>query len=113
MADRTYQELNIGEIRAVELTIEDNDGIDFSPSAAYVQITDKEDNTIVPRQQAFIQNNRAYTIVGTMTTSAEGRYSLIWELKKTGYTYYHCTELEVTQLCLQGNRSNRLQRNDL
>jgi hypothetical protein len=113
MADKTYQELNIGEVRAVELTIEDNDGFDFAPSAAYVEILDKEDNIVVARKAAFTQDNKAYTIVGTATTSAEGRYSLIWELLKDGYTFYHCTELEVSQVCLKDDRSNRLQRNDL
>lgn len=100
MADRTYQELNINEIRAVQLTIEDNDGVDFAPSAAYVTINDKIGNTVVARQAAFITNNNAYTIVGTATTSAEGNFNLIWELHKSGYTYYHCTELEVIPLCL-------------
>jgi len=100
MADRTYQELNINEIRAIQLIIEDNDGIDFAPSAAYVTIQDKQGNIKVPSQQAFVINNSVSTIVGSMTTSATGRYNVIWELLKSGYTYYHCTELEVIPLCL-------------
>ena len=100
MADRTYQELNLNEIRAVQLTIENSEGIDFAPSAAYVQVNDKRGNVVVARQSAFITNNNAYTIVGTATTSAEGNYNLIWEILKSGYTYYHCTELEIIPLCL-------------
>jgi len=100
MADRTYQELNINEIRAIQLIIEDNDGVDFAPSASYVTIQDKQGNVKVPRQAAFTINNSISTIVGTMTTSATGYYNVIWELYKSGYTYYHCTELEVIPLCL-------------
>jgi len=100
MADRTYQELNINEIRAIQLIIEDNDGVDFAPSASYVTIQDKQGNVKVPKQAAFTINNSVSTIVGTMTTSATGYYNVIWELYKSGYTYYHCTELEVIPLCL-------------
>lgn len=100
MSDRTYQELNINEIRAIQLIIEDNDGVDFAPSASYVTIQDKQGNVKVPRQAAFTINNSISTIVGTMTTSATGYYNVIWELYKSGYTYYHCTELEVIPLCL-------------
>ena len=100
MADRTYQELNINEIRAIQLIIEDNDGIEFAPSASYVTIKDKQGNTKVPRQAAFSAGNQISTIVGTITTSAAGQYNVIWELNKSGYTYYHCTELEVIPLCL-------------
>lgn len=100
MSDRTYQELNINEIRAIQLIIENNDGVDFAPSAAYVTITDKLGNTKVPRQAAFTINNTISTIVGSMTTSAAGNYNVTWELQKSGYTYYHCTELEVIPLCL-------------
>lgn len=100
MSDRTYQELNINEIRAIQLIIEDNDGIEFIPSASYVTIQDKQGNVKVPRQAAFTIDNSISTIVGTMTTSATGYYNVIWELYKSGYTYYHCTELEVIPLCL-------------
>jgi hypothetical protein len=100
MADRTYQELNINEIRAIQLIIEDNDGVDFAPSASYVTIQDKQGNVKVPKQAAFTINNSISTIVGTMTTSATGYYNVIWEIYKSGYTYYHCTELEVIPLCL-------------
>jgi hypothetical protein len=100
MADHTYQELNINEIRAIQLTIDDNDGLAFAPSASYVTIKDKQGNIKVPRQAAFSDGNKVSTIVGTMTTSATGNYNVIWELYKSGYTYYHCTELEVITLCL-------------
>ncbi len=100
MADRTYQELNINEIRAIQLIIEDNDGVEFAPSAAYVTVKDKQGNTKVPTQQAFVSGNGVSTIIGSITTSAAGNYNVIWELNKSGYTYYHCTELQVIPLCL-------------
>jgi hypothetical protein len=74
--------------------------VEFVPSASYVTIQDKQGNVKVPRQAAFTINNSISTIVGTMTTSATGYYNVIWELYKSGYTYYHCTELEVIPLCL-------------
>jgi hypothetical protein len=102
MSDHTYQELNINEIRAVQLTIEDRNGIEFAPSASYVTIKDIQGNIKVPKQMAFSSGNKISTIVGTRTTSAAGNYNIIWEIKKSGYTYYHCTELEVSPLCLMG-----------
>ncbi len=102
MADHTYQELNLNEIRAVQLTIEDNTGVDFAPSAAYVSINDALGNEVVTRQAAVITNNNVYTTVGTTTTSAEGNYQIIWELLKDNYTYYHCTVLDVIPICLGG-----------
>ena len=100
MADRTYQELNQNEIRTVQLTIEDTDGVGFAPSAAYVTIKDKNGATVVAEQAAPLQNNNAYTTVNTITTSAAGYYNLIWKFEKDSLTYYHCTELEVIPLCL-------------
>lgn len=100
MADHTYQELNQNEVRTVQLTIEDTDGVEFAPSAAYATIKDKSGNTVVPQQTASLQDNNVYVTVNTMTTSAEGSYNLIWELRKDGFVYYHCTELEIIPLCL-------------
>jgi methionine-rich copper-binding protein CopC len=101
MADRTYQELNINEIRAVELTIENKDGVSFSPSAAWVTVNDSQGNDIVARQSASTSGNQISTVIGTITTSATGDYSIIWEmLSGDGYIYYHCTQLEVIPLCL-------------
>lgn len=100
MADHTYQELNINEIRAVELTVEDKDGTQFIPSAAYVTVNNSQGNAIVARQAAFTSGNEISTVIGTITTSAVGDYSIIWEMLYGGYTYYHCTQLEIIPLCL-------------
>jgi len=99
MSDKTYQELNLNEVRAIQLTVEDNDGVEFAPSAAYVTINDSQGNTVVSRQAAYTSNNKVTTIIGTITTSAAGFYDVLWEIRKSGYKYYHCTELEVVSVC--------------
>lgn len=101
---RTYQSLYQNEVRAVELTIDDDTGTTWVPSAAYTKIEriDRKNyrglqttTEVVAEQAAMSQSNRVYTVVGTMVTSACGDYQLTWRIRKGRYTYYHVTDLEV------------------
>jgi hypothetical protein len=94
---RTYQTLNKGEIRAVELTIRDKDGQSFTPSGAYAEIS-KDGGTIVSEQAASINGNKIYITIGLLVTSTIGEYSIYWRILKDSYTYYHITNLTVVEL---------------
>lgn len=95
---RTQQEFNQNEVRKLELTINDEDGQDFIPSAAYVQVINKSGIEIVAEQQANIVGNKVSTTINTTTTETIGKYKVIWRLKKSIHTYYHLTELEVISI---------------
>jgi hypothetical protein len=95
---RTYQTLYEGEVRAVEITINDQNGQDFEPDEATAKILDSNDNVVVAEQDAMISGNQIYTIVGTATTSNVGTYKIIWKITKGSYIYYHSTDLEVHDL---------------
>lgn len=92
---RTYQTLYQNEVRAVEITVNDQDGQDFEPDSATVKILDNDGNTVVGEQAAMNNGNQIYTIVGTTTTATIGTYKIIWKLVKGSYTYYHSTDLEI------------------
>ena len=97
---RTYQQLIQNERRAVELSIDDQDGNTFTPSAAYAQVNDSNGTVVTVEAPAFIDGTTSavYTIVGTAVTANVGEYMIVWRLKKEGYTYYHATDLEVVQV---------------
>ena len=95
---RTQQEFNQNEIRKLELTINDQDGQDFIPSAAYATILNSSNEIIVVEQQADIDTNKVSITINATTTGTLGRYRILWKLKKSIYTYYHLTELEVVSL---------------
>lgn len=94
----TYQSFYKGEIRALRVTIDDQDGADFAPSAAYVQIKDKNGETVVAEQAALVSSNTVSTLIGTTVTDSVGTYKVIWRILHSVHTYYHITELEIQEL---------------
>lgn len=95
---QTYQALYQNERRAVELTINDQDGQDFAPSAAYASIEDSNGNTVITEQAAQVIGNTILTVVGPTVTANIGEYKIKWRILKSGYTYYHATDLEILTL---------------
>jgi hypothetical protein len=94
----TYQSMYQNEIRALELTINDQDGAVFAPSAAYTSVRDSDGTTVVAEQDAQVDNNQIRTIIGTAVTATPGEYDVIWRIITTEYTYYHITQLEIQEL---------------
>lgn len=93
----TYQSFYVNEDRALEVTINDQDGNDFAPSAAWAQIQTDTGNTIIEEQVAMVVGNKIRTLVGTTVTQTAGEYKVIWRLAYGGHTYYHITILEVQE----------------
>lgn len=94
----TYQALYVNEIRALEITINDQAGAPFEPSEGYVEVQDSSGNIVVAETAASISSNTAGAIIGTAVTATAGNYKVLWRLVKSSYTYYHVTELEITTL---------------
>jgi hypothetical protein len=95
---RTLQTFLQNEVRALEITVRDQDGNAYAPDAAYFQVQDEDGLEVVAEQAASVVNNTVNALIGTTTTAQVGTYYIIWRLVKGQYTYYHVTELEVHKL---------------
>ena len=102
MSNQTYMTLYENEVRAVEISIRDQDDAVWYPSSAYVKIVDDDGNTVVNEVPAMVSENTILTKVDTNITSVPGKYHLIWKILKTSgsttYTFYHKTTLTVEEL---------------
>jgi len=94
----TYQAFYQNEIRALQITINDQDGDSFAPSAAYVQVQDSTGTEVVAEQPAQVTANTVTTLIGTAVTATVGKYKIIWRISHSLHTYYHVSELEVMEL---------------
>jgi hypothetical protein len=86
------------EIRALEITIRDDDGNAYAPENAYFSVYDDEGTAVgnVPENQvAQVTRNTVVALIGTATTAAVGTYYVVWKMIKNNYTFYHTTLLEV------------------
>jgi hypothetical protein len=95
---KTYQTMYQNEIRALEITIRDQDGNTFAPDTAYFSVYDEDGVAVgnVPENQsAQVTNNTVIALIGTATTAQLGVYHIVWKIVKNSYTYYHTTYLEV------------------
>ncbi len=95
---KTYQTFYKNEVRALQLTVRDQNGNAYSPSGAFVEVQDNVGETVVVEQAAQITDNTVQTLIGTATTASSGTYNVIWRILYQQYTYYHVTELEVRKL---------------
>jgi hypothetical protein len=95
---RTYQTLYKNERRAVEITVNDQDGQLFVPTSASASIYDSSNEIVVPEVAAMVELNRVYTIVETTVTGTVGKYKIVWKLFKDTYIYYHSTDVVVEEL---------------
>ena len=94
----TYQSFYQNEVRALELTINDQDGYSFSPSGAYTQIKTDAGVQVIEEQAAMVYDNKIRTLIGTTVTFLPGKYKVIWKIKQAGHSFYHITILEVQEL---------------
>lgn len=94
--ERTYQAINKNEVRAIQISINDQTGSDFVPSAAFAKVIDESEDTVVEEQSAMVSGSNVYTVIGTTVTATIGEYTIIWRIVYGQYTYYHATTLEVT-----------------
>jgi len=86
------------EVRALELTVRDQDGNELVLLSAEVEVTDEDGDTVVEESAAQVISNKVSTIINTTTTAQVGLYRVIWTLHYSVYTYKHATELEVRYL---------------
>lgn len=96
--DRTYQELTQNDRRWVDLRINRNTGVAYSPSGAYYEVRGHEkQNIVVPQTVATINENRVSAFITETVTASAGDYDILWEIRKEGNTNYHCTRLLVSE----------------
>ena len=93
----TYQSFYVGEDRALEIDINDQDGNDFAPSAAWAQVKTDKGVTIIAEQPAMRDGSKIITLIGPTVTATPGEYKVIWRIAHAGHTYYHVTILEVQE----------------
>lgn len=94
----TYQSFYVNEDRALEITINDQYGNAFIPSAAWIQVKTDKGVTVIAEQPAMVLDNRVMTIIGTTVTSNPGKYIIIWRIVYASRFYYHVTELEIQEI---------------
>jgi len=95
---RTYQELNQNEIRDIKLSLTDEDGTSFAPSACTYTIDNSAGTTVITSTNATISTNTVTASIGTTVTVTIGSYKLTWIIKKSGSTYYHITDIQVVSI---------------
>ena len=93
----TYQSFYVNEDRALEITINDQDGNDFAPSAAWAQVRTNTGTIVIAEQSAMVAGSSISTLIGTIVTANAGEYKVIWRVAYGGHTYYHITILEVQE----------------
>ena len=93
----TYQSFYVSEDRALEITINDQDGNDFSPSAAWAQIKTDKGVQVIAEQPAMVVGSSVRTLIGPTVTGTAGEYKVIWRMAYSGHTYYHITILEIQE----------------
>ena len=93
----TYQSFYQNEDRALEIDINDQDGNDFAPSAAWAQVRTDKGVTVIAEQPAMVAGSSIRTLIGPTVTATVGEYKVIWRVAYGGHTYYHITILEVQE----------------
>ena len=101
MSDKTYIELCKNNKSTVQINVWRENGIPFSPSAAYYEVKGSEkENIVVSRSEASVDGNKIYTKIGLSVTASAAEYDLYWELRKDGGDLAnHCTKILVIDTC--------------
>jgi hypothetical protein len=99
---QTYVEMYQNEVRAVQVSIRDQDDDIFEPTAAYAKVVDSNGNIVSSETSAMVSSNTMTTLIDTDVTASDGDYEIIWKILKTSgsqtYTYYHKTHITVKEL---------------
>ena len=66
---KTYITFYQGEIRAVEITIRDQDDDDFDPSGAYFSVVDSDGTTVKAEADCLVTENKIYALINTEVTA--------------------------------------------
>ena len=93
-----YISLFVGEVRAIELTVRDQDDVDFIPDGVSVTIKDFDAVDIITDQVAVINTNRISTLITTEVSSVAGIYFIIWKITKEEAIYYHKTIINIREI---------------
>jgi hypothetical protein len=100
---KTYATLYQNEIRAVELTVRDQDDADYNPTEAYAWVLNHDGDIIQTESVCMVTGNRVYALIGEGVTGIAGDYDIVWKIIKraseeTTYRFFHKTKLTVEEL---------------
>ena len=99
---KTYFTVYQNEVRVVELIIHDQNDAIFEPSAAFAQVINDADVTVLAETTATVSSNSISMTLNTTVTATPGTYEIIWRIVKTVSsvisTYYHKTQVVVEKL---------------
>jgi hypothetical protein len=96
---KTYETLYENEVRAITISIRDQEDSVWVPASASAWVVDSDGEIVVAETTATVSSNTVTFIIDTVVTSTHGTYELIWKISKPGsdvtYIYYHKTLLSV------------------
>jgi hypothetical protein len=99
---KTYEIFYQNEVRAVTISIRDQDDNIWVPTSASSWVVDSVGNLVVGESTATVLSNSVTCIIGTTVTTTAGLYEIIWKISRvsgdTTYIYYHKTSLSVEEL---------------
>ena len=102
MSNQTYITFYENEVRAVEISVRDQDDAVWTPSSAYISVIDEAETIIVAETPAMVTSNTILGLIDATVTVTPGKYYIIWRILKTSgestYTFYHKTTLVVEEL---------------
>lgn len=102
MSNQTYITFYQNEVRAVEISVRDQDDAVWTPSSAFMSVVDEAENIIVAETATMVSTNTILGLINTTVTATPGKYYIIWKILKTAgnstYTFYHKTTLVVEEL---------------
>lgn len=104
--DKTFAVLYKNDVWAIEISVIDSTGADFTFDAAYYTVEDSNGNVVVSRRGAMVVTNKMSFICDTTVTATPGKYFIIWEVIRStnpithvaypqAYIRSHRTELNV------------------
>ena len=99
---KTYLSFYQNEVRAVEISVLDQDDQIFYPSSATAYVVNNLGTVVQPEQPVMVTGNSMYILITTATTLVPGTYEIVWKMTLTAdshtYIYYHKTTLEIEKL---------------
>ena len=98
MSSYTYVQFFINEVRAISITIRDDQELDFNPDTVTCLVENVSGSVLVVDTPAQIVANMASFTIDTTITANKGIYNAIWTINKDNLVYKHKTILTVEDL---------------
>jgi len=98
MSAITYVTFNKDEIRNAELSIRDNNDVEFEPTHATSCVIDEIGDILIPSAEIQVDGNNVIMVVDERVTGNVGVYYIIWSIYLDNLKYMHKTQLNIVDL---------------